>query len=92
MVPLSGKNAETRWALIFGLLTSRDPATGRRNLTSVTVGGFDGRTFTAEFEQELDFGSMPMPSRPSLMATSRSASPGSPTGRIFPRRTISRRP
>ncbi|MEI1251368.1 glycoside hydrolase family 32 protein [Rhizobium aouanii] len=57
MVPLSGKNGVTRWALIFGLLTSRDPATGRRNLTSVTIGGFDGRTFTAEFVQELDFGS-----------------------------------
>lgn len=59
MVPLSGKadDPATRWALIFGLLTSRDPATGRRNLTSVTVGRFDGRTFSAEFEQELDFGS-----------------------------------
>ncbi|KQV33580.1 MULTISPECIES: glycoside hydrolase family 32 protein [unclassified Rhizobium] len=57
MVPLTARNGETRWALIFGLLTSRDPATGRRNLTSVIVGRFDGRTFTAEFEQELDFGS-----------------------------------
>ncbi len=59
MVPVGGKaeDPQTRWALIFGLLTSRDPATGRRNLTSVTVGRFDGRSFTAEFEQELDFGS-----------------------------------
>ncbi|NVD42929.1 glycoside hydrolase family 32 protein [Ensifer sp. HO-A22] len=59
MVPVGGKadDPETPWALIFGLLTSRDPATGRRNLTSVTVGRFDGRAFTAEFEQELDFGS-----------------------------------
>ncbi|MGE6784464.1 GH32 C-terminal domain-containing protein [Ensifer adhaerens] len=59
MLPLDGKadDPETRWALIFGLLTSRDPATGRRNLTSITVGRFDGRAFTAEFEQELDFGS-----------------------------------
>lgn len=59
MVPLGGAadDPEARWALIFGLLTSRDPATGRRNLTSVTVGRFDGRTFKAEFEQELDFGS-----------------------------------
>ena len=59
MVPLGGKadDPDTRWALIFGLLTSRDPATGRRNLTSVTVGRFDGRKFLAEFEQELDFGS-----------------------------------
>lgn len=53
MVPLS----DAKWALIFGLLTSRDPATGRRNLTSIVVGRFDGRAFTAEFEQELDFGS-----------------------------------
>lgn len=59
MLPVGGMadDPETRWALIFGLLTSRDPATGRRNLTSVTVGRFDGRAFTAEFEQELDFGS-----------------------------------
>lgn len=59
MVPVGGRpqDPETRWALIFGLLTSRDPATGRRNLTSVTVGRFDGRAFTVEFEQELDFGS-----------------------------------
>ncbi|WP_040675637.1 GH32 C-terminal domain-containing protein [Rhizobium grahamii] len=48
---------ETRWALIFGLLTSRDPATGRRNMSSVTVGRFDGREFQPDFEQELDFGS-----------------------------------
>lgn len=59
MIPVGGKadDPQTRWALIFGLLTSRDPATGRRNLTSVTVGRFDGRTFAADFEQELDFGS-----------------------------------
>jgi beta-fructofuranosidase len=42
--------------LIFCLLTSRDPATGRRNLATATVGRFDGRTFAPEFEQELDFG------------------------------------
>ena len=53
MIPLG----DDRWALVFGLLTSRDPATGRRNLTSVVVGRFDGRAFTPEFEQELDFGS-----------------------------------
>jgi beta-fructofuranosidase len=59
MVPLGGnpEDAQIRWALIFGLLTSRDPATGRRNLTSVIVGRFDGRRFEPEFEQELDFGS-----------------------------------
>jgi beta-fructofuranosidase len=58
MLPLDGKpdDPNVRWALIFGLLTSRDPATGRRNLTIATVGRFDGRAFTKEFEQELDFG------------------------------------
>lgn len=58
IVPLDGPadNPQTRWALIFGLLTSRHPATGRRNLTLATVGRFDGRKFASEFEQELDFG------------------------------------
>ncbi|MBX4867277.1 glycoside hydrolase family 32 protein [Rhizobium bangladeshense] len=58
MVPLDGPVNEpmTRWALIFGLLTSRDPATGRRNMTLATIGRFDGRAFSVEFEQELDFG------------------------------------
>ena len=58
MVPLGDATGdEARWALIFGLLTSRDPATGRRNMSSVTVGRFDGRDFVPEFEQEFDFGS-----------------------------------
>jgi beta-fructofuranosidase len=58
IVPLDGPadNPQTRWALILGLLTSRDPATGRRNLTLATVGHFDGLNFAKEFEQELDFG------------------------------------
>ncbi|AHG48510.1 beta-fructofuranosidase (plasmid) [Rhizobium leguminosarum bv. trifolii CB782] len=58
MVPLDGPAGDpsTRWALIFGLLTSRDPATGRRNMTTATVGRFDGQQFSMEFEQELDFG------------------------------------
>lgn len=58
LVPLDGpaNDPATRWALIFGLLTSRDPATGRRNMTIATVGRFDGRSFCLEFEQELDFG------------------------------------
>ncbi|MBX4936445.1 GH32 C-terminal domain-containing protein [Rhizobium binae] len=57
MVPLDGpaKDPSTRWALIFGLLTSRDPVTGRRNMTLATVGRFDGQRFLVEFEQELDF-------------------------------------
>lgn len=56
-MPLGGPadDPQTRWALIFGLLTSRDPATARRNITLATVGRFDGRTFVKEFEQELDF-------------------------------------
>lgn len=58
IVPLGDiQDTETRWALIFGLLTSRDPSTGRRNMTNVTVGRFDGQNFHAEAEQELDFGS-----------------------------------
>ncbi|TCN20561.1 GH32 C-terminal domain-containing protein [Sinorhizobium americanum] len=58
IVPVDGPadDPQTRWALIFGLLTSRDPATGRRNITLATVGRFDGQTFIKEFEQELDFG------------------------------------
>ncbi|SCB58754.1 beta-fructofuranosidase [Rhizobium aethiopicum] len=58
LVPLHGPASDpsTRWALIFGLLTSRDPATGRRNMTLASVGRFDGRSFSVEFEQELDFG------------------------------------
>ncbi|WP_026618198.1 beta-fructofuranosidase [Ensifer aridi] len=57
IVPLGGPadDPQTRWALSFGLLTSRDPATARRNMTLATVGRFDGRTFVKEFEQELDF-------------------------------------
>lgn len=58
IVPLGdATDPEMRWALIFGLLTSRDLNTGRRNMTSVTVGRFDGKTFVPELEQELDFGS-----------------------------------
>ncbi|RWC92567.1 MAG: glycoside hydrolase family 32 protein [Mesorhizobium sp.] len=57
LVPLGhAGHSETRWALIVGLLTSRCAETGRRNLTTATVGRFDGRNFTPEFEQELDFG------------------------------------
>jgi beta-fructofuranosidase len=58
IVPLNGPAVDppTRWALFFGLLTSRDPQTGRRNITLATVGRFDGTRFTKEFEQELDFG------------------------------------
>ncbi|OLP62021.1 beta-fructofuranosidase [Xaviernesmea oryzae] len=56
LVPLGPpEDAETRWALIFALLTSRCPQTGRRNLTIATVGRFDGQSFSPEFEQELDF-------------------------------------
>ena len=58
MLPLDGpaEDPDTRWLLIVGLLMSRDPATRRRNLTFGIVGHFDGRTFTPEFRQELDFG------------------------------------
>lgn len=57
LLPLGpAEEPETRWALIFALLTSRCPETGRRNLTIATVGRFDGGRFTPDFEQELDFG------------------------------------
>jgi len=58
LLPLDGpaEDSATRWLLIVGLLMSRDPATRRRNLTFGIVGRFDGRTFTPEFRQELDFG------------------------------------
>ncbi|MBS1165889.1 MAG: glycoside hydrolase family 32 protein [Proteobacteria bacterium] len=58
MLPLDGpaEDPNTRWLLIVGLLMSRDPATRRRNLTFGIVGRFDGRAFTPEFRQELDFG------------------------------------
>ncbi|MBB5538886.1 GH32 C-terminal domain-containing protein [Rhizobium giardinii] len=58
MVPLGGApdDPDTRWALIFGLLTSRDLATGRHNIAIATVGRFDGMSFAPDFEQELDFG------------------------------------
>lgn len=58
MLPLDGPadDPATRWLLIVGLLMSRDLPTRRRNLTFGVVGRFDGRTFTPEFRQELDFG------------------------------------
>lgn len=58
MLPLDGPadDPATHWLLIVGLLMSRDPATRRRNLTFGIVGRFDGKTFTPEFRQELDFG------------------------------------
>lgn len=58
MLPLDGPadDPDTHWLLIVGLLMSRDPSTRRRNLTFGIVGRFDGRTFTPDFRQELDFG------------------------------------
>jgi beta-fructofuranosidase len=57
IVPVGGDadHPETRWALMFGLLTSHDPITGRPNLTFAVAGRFDGRTFAADYTQELDF-------------------------------------
>ena len=57
LVPLDGavNDPSTRWALIFGLMHSVCPRTERRNLTFAEVGWFDGKRFTKEFEQELDF-------------------------------------
>ncbi|MGV8938310.1 MAG: glycoside hydrolase family 32 protein [Allorhizobium sp.] len=57
LLPLDGPatNPATRWALLYGLMTSEDKTTGRKNLTMVDVGWFDGKAFVKEFEQELDF-------------------------------------
>lgn len=57
LLPLDGEATDpaTRWALIYGLMNGKDERTGRRNLTMVDVGWFDGRTFSREFGRELDF-------------------------------------
>ncbi|MEK1933074.1 MAG: GH32 C-terminal domain-containing protein [Pararhizobium sp.] len=58
LIPLDGPadSPETRWGLIYGLMNSLEKKTGRKNLTLVAVGRFDGVRFHREFEQELDFG------------------------------------
>jgi beta-fructofuranosidase len=58
LLPLDGpaNSRSTRWVLVYGLMHSEDPVTGRKNLTMADVGWFDGKTFTKEFGQELDFG------------------------------------
>lgn len=58
LIPLDGpvEGTETRWALIYGLMNSLETKTGRKNLTLIIVGRFDGVRFHREFEQELDFG------------------------------------
>jgi beta-fructofuranosidase len=58
LLPLDGQATSplTRWVLIFGLMNSTDTPTGRKNLTLASVGWFDGKSFSTEFEQELDFG------------------------------------
>lgn len=58
LLPLGGdaRDPATRWALIYGLMNGEDKDTGRRNLSMVDVGWFDGQTFTKEFGRELDFG------------------------------------
>lgn len=57
LLPIDGEatDPKTRWALIYGLMHSLDEKTGRRNLTMVDVGWFDGKTFSREFSRELDF-------------------------------------
>lgn len=58
LLPLDGPATSpfTHWVLIYGLMNSEDPATGRKNLTMAEVGWFDGLSFVKEFQQELDFG------------------------------------
>lgn len=57
LLPLDGdpRDPKTRWALIYGLMNAEDEDTGRKNLTMVDVGWFDGTHFTKEFGRELDF-------------------------------------
>lgn len=57
LLPLDGdpRDPKTRWALIYGLMNAEDKDTGRKNLTMVDVGWFDGTHFTKEFGRELDF-------------------------------------
>ena len=45
-----------RWVLIYGTIRGTQAETGRVNLSFAIVGQFDGRKFTPEFDQELDFG------------------------------------
>lgn len=54
-VPDADDPGRSRWVLIYAVLTSRDKATARRNLTYVVIGDFDGRNFTPTHTQELDF-------------------------------------
>ncbi|MBP1856620.1 GH32 C-terminal domain-containing protein [Rhizobium herbae] len=58
LLPLDGpaEAPETRWGLIYGLMNSTHADTGRKNLTLIAVGHFDGVRFLTDFEQELDFG------------------------------------
>ncbi|CAN7530100.1 GH32 C-terminal domain-containing protein [Pararhizobium sp. LjRoot255] len=58
LIPLDGPadGPETRWGLIYGLMNSLEKKTGRKNLTLIAVGRFDGVRFHRAFEQELDFG------------------------------------
>ncbi len=58
LLPLDGPadNPKTRWGLIYGLMNSTHADTGRKNLTLIAVGHFDGVRFLTDFEQELDFG------------------------------------
>lgn len=58
LLPLDGPadDPKTRWGLIYGLMNSTHADTGRKNLTLIAVGHFDGVRFLTDFEQELDFG------------------------------------
>lgn len=47
---------EDLWVLIYGMLKSQDPKTGRRHLTNVVVGHFDGTLFEPIHTQEFDIG------------------------------------
>jgi beta-fructofuranosidase len=44
------------WCLIFCLMASTDPETGRRNISHAVIGTFDGTVFVPNHTQEVDFG------------------------------------
>jgi beta-fructofuranosidase len=46
----------TLWAMHYSRMMAVCPETGRKNLSPLIVGHFDGRVFEPIFEQELDFG------------------------------------
>lgn len=55
LIALDGEG-DGLWTLCVGYIGSHDEASGRRNLSLLTTGRFDGAAFTPVAERELDFG------------------------------------